>query len=376
MNKRIHLSPPNYDQEVIFPEYRHDSVYDNIKRDIVNFEINIKRYLDTDKEVLALNSGTAALHLALILAGVKKGDYVLCQSMTFVACANPILYLGATPVFVDSEPGTWNICPKTLETAYKATCEKGNIPKAIIVTSLYGMPCEMDVISAFAKANNLKVIEDSAEALGASYKGQQLSTIGDYGVLSFNLNKIITTAGGGMLILNSKQEKEYALYLATQAKENLPYYQHEVLGYNYRLGHLNAALGNIQLKSLNKNLKRRLKNHQFYKNVFQNIEGVILHKEPKDGFLSNHWLSAILVDPSQTGGITREDIRLAFEKDNIESRPLWKPMHMQPLYKQYPYYGGTVCEELFENGLCLPSGSNLTNHDRERIQKSIKNLFR
>ncbi|PPK93272.1 dTDP-4-amino-4,6-dideoxygalactose transaminase [Nonlabens xylanidelens] len=375
MKKRIHLSPPVYEQGVALPMSIDGGVYEAINKDILTFENRIKEYLNTDKEVVALNSGTSSIHMALILAGVQKGDVVFCQSMTFVASANPILYQGAVPVFVDSEVGTWNMSLEFLKEAFYECCKKGKTPKAIIVTSLYGISSNMDAILAFAKAKQIPIIEDSAEALGGSYQGQKLSTIGDYGILSFNLNKIVTTAGGGILVVKTIEEKEKAISLATQAKENLNYYHHETVGYNYRIGHLNAGLGIVQLKKIGSNLKSKKVNFHFYSSLFEDIDGVILHKEPSDDFVSNHWLSAILVDASKTGGITREDIRLALEKDNIESRPLWKPMHMQPLYKDYPYYGNKVCETLFENGLCLPSGSNLTDADRDRISVSIKTLF-
>ncbi|MEO9502915.1 DegT/DnrJ/EryC1/StrS family aminotransferase [Nonlabens ulvanivorans] len=375
MKKRIYLSPPIYGDQTVLSIPSSINVYDDIYKDIDGFEKIVKDYLNTDKQVVALNSGTSAIHMALILAGVEEDDIVLCQSMTFVACANPILYQKAKPVFVGSEESTWNMCPEALELAYLECVKKGKTPKAIIVTSLYGMSSDMDAIGSFARKNSIKLIEDSAEALGGAYRNEKLSTIGDYGILSFNLNKIITTAGGGILVVNSIEEKQKALHLATQAKTNLPYYHHDTLGYNYRLGHINAALGVIQFKELENNLQKRKANHNFYEELFKHMSGIYVHKEPDSHFISNHWLSAILVDPSKTGGITPEDIRLSLEKDNIESRPLWKPMHMQPLYKDYPYYGNKVCETLFENGLCLPSGSNLTDEDRQRITSSIHTIF-
>ncbi|AWH75141.1 pyridoxal phosphate-dependent aminotransferase [Dokdonia sp. Dokd-P16] len=375
MKKRIYLSPPIYGDQTVLSTPSSINVYDDIYKDIDGFEKIVKDYLNTDKQVVALNSGTSAIHMALILAGVEEDDFVLCQSMTFVACANPILYQRAKPVFVGSEESTWNMCPEALELAYLECVKKGKIPKAIIVTSLYGMSSNMDAIGSFARKNSIKLIEDSAEALGGAYRNEKLSTIGDYGILSFNLNKIITTAGGGILVVNSIEEKQKVLHLATQAKTNLPYYHHDTLGYNYRLGHINAALGVLQFKELENNLKKRKANHKFYEELFKHISGIYVHKEPDDHFISNHWLSAILVDPLKTGGITREDIRLFLEKDNIESRPLWKPMHMQPLYKKFSYYGNTLAEKLFNHGLCLPSGSNLSDNDKGRIENVIFNLF-
>lgn len=375
INKRIHLSPPIYEQGVLPPIALHGDIYETISKDILDFETGIKEYLETEKEVVALNSGTSAIHIALILAGVQKGDIVLCQSMTFVACANPILYQGAVPVFIDSEEKTWNMSPKFLKEAYDDCCKKGKTPKAIIVTSLYGMSSDMAAILAFAKAKQIPIVEDSAEALGGSYQGQRLSTLGDYGVLSFNLNKIITTGGGGVLIVNSIKEKEKAIFLATQAKEKRYYYHHKSIGYNYRIGHLNAVLGIIQLKTVKSNLLSRKLIFQFYCSLFEKIEGISMHKEPSEDYLSSHWLTALIVDSSKTGGITREDLRLALKKDNIESRPLWKPMHLQPLFKDSLYYGSTVSENLFNNGLCLPSGSNLTDSDKSRIENVIFNLL-
>lgn len=375
MEKPIYLSPPVYEDRIVISDIQSNDVYENINKVILDFETCVQEFLETKKQVVALNSGTSAIHLALILAGVQKGDLVLCQSMTFVACANPILYQGATPVFVDSEENTWNMSPKFLKEAYFDCCKKGKVPKAIIVTSLYGLSSNMDAILAFAKANNIKVIEDSAEALGSTYQNRKLSTIGDYGILSFNLNKIVTTGGGGLLVVNSLKEKEKAIFLATQAKEKLSYYQHTTLGYNYRMGHLNAALGIIQFNKLKESIEKKILNFNFYNSLFKNIIGVTLHQEPNADYNSNYWLNTVLIDSSKTRGIDREDLRKAFAKANIESRPLWKPMHLQPLYKAFSYYGNTVSEKLFNHGLCLPSGSNLSDHDKGRIENVIFNLF-
>jgi dTDP-4-amino-4,6-dideoxygalactose transaminase len=331
--------------------------------------------LQTDRPVLAVNSGTAAIHLSLILAGVTAGDYVLCQSMTFVASANPIRYIGAIPVFVDSEPHTWNMDISFLKEAFDDLAAQGKTPKAIVLTSIYGMPYDVDAISAFAKANNLRIIDDSAEALGSSYKNRASGTLGDYGVISFNTNKILSTSGGGLLICPDQDTYKRALFLATQAKETYPYYEHKEIGFNYRMGHINALLGLQQLAFIKDRLQAKRAMHTFYSEIFSSITGVTIHKAPNTEYKSNYWLTAILVDPSKTNGITREHLRLALESANIESRPLWKPMHLQPLYADFPYYGGTVCEQLFEQGLCLPSGSNLTNEHRKRIEAAVLKVF-
>ncbi|PQJ18528.1 DegT/DnrJ/EryC1/StrS family aminotransferase [Nonlabens tegetincola] len=340
------------------------------------FEEDLKNYQGENVHVAALSSGTAAIHLALIQAGVGPGDEVLCQSFTFCGTTNPILYLGAIPVMVDSEPETWNICPESLKQAYEDRVKKGKTPKALLSVHLYGMPYKIDEIHAFAKAKQLTVIEDSAEALGSTYKGRKCGTFGDYGILSFNGNKIITTSGGGAMVVPSKERKEKTVFLATQARDNAPHYQHSEVGYNYRMSNISAGIGRGQMQVLDKHISLRRDMHQFYSKLFNQIPGVILLSEPNSDFYSNHWLSAILIDPKKSGGITREDLRLAFEVENIESRPLWKPMHLQPLYHEYPFYGTGVCERLFENGLCLPSGSNLTDSDRSRIEEVVHKLFK
>lgn len=339
------------------------------------FESDLELYQGEDTHVAALSSGTAAIHLALIQAGVGPGDEVICQSFTFCGTTNPVLYLGAIPIMVDSEPETWNICPQSMKTAIEDRIKKGKKPKAILAVHLYGMPYKVDEIHAFAKAHSIPVIEDSAEALGSSYKGRKCGTFGEYGILSFNGNKIITTSGGGAMVCPTKEIKNKTVFLATQARDNAPHYQHSEVGYNYRLSNISAGIGRGQMQVLDKHIALRRGMNQFYQELFEPIEGITVQKEASDEVFSNHWLSAILVDPSKTGGITREDLRLAFEAENIESRPLWKPMHLQPLYKDYPYYGTGVCEQLFENGLCLPSGSNLTDADRDRIAAVVKKMF-
>lgn len=339
------------------------------------FESDLELYQGEDTHVAALSSGTAAIHLALIQAGVGPGDEVICQSFTFCGTTNPVLYLGAIPIMIDSEPETWNICPQSMKTAIEDRIKKGKKPKAILAVHLYGMPYKVDEIHAFAKAHSILVIEDSAEALGSTYKGRKCGTFGEYGILSFNGNKIITTSGGGAMVCPSKEIKDKTVFLATQARDNAPHYQHSEVGYNYRLSNISAGIGRGQMQVLDKHIALRRGMNQFYQELFEPIEGITVQKEASDEVFSNHWLSAIMVDPSKTGGITREDVRLAFEAENIESRPLWKPMHLQPLYKDYLYYGTGVCEQLFENGLCLPSGSNLTDIDRDRIATVVKKMF-
>ncbi|WP_394355192.1 DegT/DnrJ/EryC1/StrS family aminotransferase [Nonlabens antarcticus] len=370
---RIVLSPMIYEEELKLSLGAFNS--NTIAEDISRFEQQCQSILNINRPILALNSGTAAIHLSLLLAGIKKGDHVLCQSMTFVASANPLLYIGAIPVFIDSEKNSWNMDPQLMEEAYQDLKGKGIHVKAIMLTSIYGMPFDYESISAFAKANQLKLIDDSAEALGSSFQNKANGTLGDYGIISFNNNKIITTSGGGLLVCPCQEQYERGLFLATQAKEKQPYYQHEEIGYNYRMGHINALLGLAQLPYLLSRIRSRRAMNAFYQELFKDIAGVTVQVEKTADYYSNHWLSAILVDPSKTGGISREDLRLALEAENIESRPLWKPMHLQPLYEKYPYYGGTVCEELFEQGLCLPSGSNLTDTDRSRIKAAVLKVF-
>lgn len=348
---------------------------------VTGFEIDIENYLSNSKidenlvNVAALSSGTAALHLALILLGVKAGDEVICQSMTFAASANPIMYLGATPVFIDSESDTLNLCPVQLEKAIEDRIAKGNKPKAIIAVHLYGMPYKVDEIQKVADKFEIPIIEDSAEALGSSYKGRKCGTFGEIGILSFNGNKIITTSGGGALIAKNKSIKQKAIFLATQARDDAPHYQHTEIGYNYRLSNISAGIGRGQMEVLDKHVNLRRKMNMFYQEVFSNIKGVTVFSEPSDDYFCNNWLSIISVDKEITGK-SREDLRLFMEGLNIECRPLWKPMHLQPVFKNMPFYGDGLAEELFDTGLCLPSGSNLTNEDRERLSLGINEFFR
>jgi dTDP-4-amino-4,6-dideoxygalactose transaminase len=338
-------------------------------------ESDLENYIGNQCHSGALSSGTAAIHLGLILLGVKAGDEVICQSMTFSASANPILYLGSTPVFIDSETDTWNLCPIALEKAIIDRIEKGNKPKAIIAVHLYGVPYKIEEIRTIADTYEIPIIEDSAEALGSSYKGQKCGTFGDIGVFSFNGNKIITTSGGGAIMTKTKALKDKALFFATQSRDNAPHYQHSEIGYNYRMSNICAGIGRGQMEVLDDHIALRRKMHDFYVDLFKNIQGVRVFTSPNEDYFSNYWLSAIVIEPQLTNGIDREVVRLAFEDENIESRPLWKPMHLQPVFENYPYYGTNVAAILFEKGLCLPSGSNLTEDDKERISSVIFKLF-
>jgi dTDP-4-amino-4,6-dideoxygalactose transaminase len=339
------------------------------------FENDLQDYLGQNCFVGALSSGTAAVHLGLILLGVKAGDEVICQSMTFSASANPILYLGATPVFVDSEIDTWNLCPIALEEAILDRIIKGKKPKVIVAVHLYGVPYKIDEIREISEKYEIPILEDSAEAIGSSYKGQKCGTFGDIGVFSFNGNKVITTSGGGGIITKTKELKEKALFYATQSRDVAPHYQHSEIGYNYRMSNICAGIGRGQMEVLDHHIDLRRKMHAFYVDLFEEIPGISVFTAANKDCFANYWLSSILIEPKLTNGIDREAVRLAFEAENIESRPVWKPMHLQPIFAEYPYYGNNVAESLFEKGLCLPSGSNLTDEDRTRISKAIIRLF-
>lgn len=339
------------------------------------FEEQLENYL-TSGYVSALNSGTAALHLALILLGVQAGDEVLVQTHTHIASANPVVYLGATPVFIDSEIETWNLCPNTLEEAILDRISKGQKPKAIIAVHLYGVPFKVDAIRAISNKYNIPILEDSAEALGSSYKGKKCGTLGDMGIFSFNGNKIITTSAGGALIVNTQKLKSKAIFLATQSRAETPHFEHLEIGYNYRMSNVCAGIGRAQMEVLDSHLQLRRAMHDFYVALFKEISGVTVFEVPSVDYFSNYWLTTLLIDREKANGISPEQLRLALEKENIESRPLWKPMHLQPVFKDYPYYGSGVSETLFETGLCLPSGSNLTDSDRKRIASVVNALFK
>lgn len=326
------------------------------------FEKSIQAYIDNDVHVAALSAGTAAIHLALEILGVSYGDEVICQSLTFSASANPIMYLGAHPIFVDSERDTWNISPQLLEVAIKDRIAKGKKPKAIIAVHLYGMPYMINEIQAIADAYEIPIVEDSAEALGSLYNGIKCGSFGDIGILSFNGNKIITTSGGGALVTKNEAYKNKAIFLATQARDDAPHYQHSHVGYNYRMSNVLAGIGRGQMEVLDDRVAARRANFEFYKASLGHLEEIEFLNEP-ESYFSNRWLSCILTDSYEM----RERIRYALLADDVESRPLWKPMHMQPIFKSAPNYSDGTSEDLFERGLCLPSGSNLTNEDLERV---------
>lgn len=318
----------------------------------------------------ALSSGTAALHLALILHNVEQGDEVICSTFTFSATINAIAYQKATPILVDSEPDTWNMCPATLDIAIKDRIAKGKKPKAGIIVHLYGMPSKMDELLPIFAKYDIPVIEDSAEALGASYKGQKMGTFGKLNVFSFNGNKIITTSGGGALVSHDESLISKSRFLATQARDNAPHYQHSEIGYNYRMSNIVAGIGRGQLEVLDDHIKLRRQINSWYQELLQDFDFIDVFKEPNDDFYSNHWLSCITVKANNRG-IDREKIRIALENENIECRPLWKPMHQQPIFEQYPFYGNGTSDRLFEIGLCLPSGSNLTEQEKDRIKTAL-----
>ncbi len=331
------------------------------------FEKDIENFLGHNSFVAALSSGTAALHLSLILAGVEHGDDVICQSMTFSASVNPVVYLGAKPVFVDSEKNSWNLSPELLEDAIKDRISKGKMPKAIVAVHLYGMPFDFDSIKEISNRYEIPIVEDAAEALGSEYKGRKCGTLGDFSVLSFNGNKIITTSGGGALRVGTEELKKKAVFLATQARDDAPYYQHSEIGYNYRMSNISAGIGRGQMEVLNDRIKARRKNFEYYRQNLADVAGIKFLSETEGSF-SNRWLSCILTESHEK----REEIRLKLLKSEIESRPLWKPMHLQPVFKKYQRYISGVSEDLFNRGLCLPSGSNLSRENLDCVIEKIK----
>lgn len=337
-------------------------------------EENIKTYVGDDSFVAALNTGTSAVHLALIQLEVGRDDLVLCSSFTFTASCNPIVYLGAQPIFIDSEKDTWNMSPKLLEEALFELKNKGQLPKAIVLVHLYGMPAKMDELLAIAVKYGVPLVEDAAEALGSKYKGKAVGTFCDFGVFSFNGNKIITGSCGGALISKSEKDIARTRFLSTQARDDEPHFQHSEIGYNYRMSNVCAGIVRGQLEVLNERVARRREINEMYKIELAAIEGVSFLSEPNEQYYSNHWLTCILIDSEKTEGVSKEDIRLFLENDNVEARPLWKPMHLQPVYKESISYLNGVSDQLFETGLCLPSGSNMTNDDVYRVINLIKEI--
>ena len=371
-SKRIYLSPPDLDgreRELILEAYESNWIT-TLGPQVDAFEREICERTGV-AYAAALSSGTAALHLALILIGVKPGDEVLCSTFTFSASANPITYCGGTPVFIDSEAATWNMDPLLLEEELRA-CKRGKLPRAVIVVDLYGQCADYDPILKVCAEYGVPVIQDAAEALGATYKGKSAGSFGDLGVFSFNGNKIITTSGGGMLVSSKKEDIERARFLATQARDAAPHYQHSHIGYNYRLSNILAAMGRGQLENLDKKIARRKEINNVYRKSLSGIPGLDFMPLAAYGE-SNYWLTCITIDPLQSKS-TREDIRLALEKENIESRPLWKPMHLQPVFQSCRVRGGSVTEKLFAEGLCLPSGSGMTADDQQRIVGIIRKV--
>lgn len=378
MNGRIWLSPPHMGGSE--KKYVKDAFDSNwiapLGPNVDAFEVDLEKYIGNKKHVAVLSSGTAAIHLALILLGVESGDEVICQSFTFSASANPILYLGAKPIFVDSELDTWNICPIELEKAIKNRISLGKKPKVIIAVHLYGNPYKVEKINEIADKYNILILEDSAEALGSTYKGKKCGSFGDIGILSFNGNKIITTSGGGAIVTNSAELKNRAIFYSTQSRDPEIHYQHSKIGYNYRMSNVCAGIGRGQMEVLDNHVKKRRAIHNFYLELFKNIKFVDVFSVSGEEYFSNCWLTAIIINQNNLSKISKDDIINAFQNENIECRPLWKPLHLQPIFSKYPFYGNKNAEHLFKNGLCLPSGSNLTLDERNRISKVIKTVFK
>lgn len=376
MNKKIWLSLAHMggmEQQFIQEAFDTNFVVP-LGPNVDGFEKDLENYIGGNKHIAALSAGTAAIHLGLIQLGVGPGDEVICQSFTFSATANPIKYLGATPVFVDSEPDTWNISPALLEEAIKDRITKtGRSPKAILPVHLYGMPARMNKIMEIAGRYGVPVLEDAAEALGSKYLGQYCGTFGHFACLSFNGNKMITTSGGGALVCSTLEEAAKTKFYATQARDSAPHYQHSQIGYNYRMSNICAGIGRGQMYVLDEHVSRRREINKIYRHLLKDVPGISFLENPSADFESNHWLTCIQVDPAKTG-FSREDIRLKMESENIETRPLWKPMHMQPVFEGCLYYGNGVSEQLFNNGLCLPSSPVLTQTDILRIVNVILSL--
>ncbi len=374
MNKRIWLSLAHmggHEQDFIKEAFDTNWVVP-LGPNVDGFERDLEAFVGERRHVVALCSGTAGLHLGLILLGIKPGDEVICQSFTFAASANPIIYMGARPVFIDSEKDTWNMDPSTLEEAIRDRIAKtGKLPKAIIPVHLYGMPAKMAEINRIASHYGIPILEDAAEAMGSELDGYRCGTLGDLGVFSFNGNKMITTSGGGALICRTKEEAEKAKFYATQARDKAPYYQHSQIGYNYRMSNICAGIGRGQMMVVDDHITRRRTIHGLYKELFKGIEGITVMDKPSPEYDSNFWLTCISIDPELTG-FTNEELRIHLESKDIESRPLWKPMHLQPVYSQFPFYGAGISGDLFNHGLCLPSGSTLNDNDIQRVAETIR----
>jgi dTDP-4-amino-4,6-dideoxygalactose transaminase len=379
-NPKVFLSSPHmsgHEQKYLSEAFNQNWI-GPLGPNVENFEKELSSYTGS-LHVAALNSGTSAMHLALILLGVKSGDTVIAQSFTFAATINPIVYLGAKPILVDSEEETWNMCPALLDSALsdikKRSIRKGSkirMPKAILAVNLYGMPAKWDEILQVSKNFGVPVIEDGAESLGSSYKGVKCGSLGAVGVLSFNGNKIITTSNGGALISNDEGIIRKARFLSTQARDIAPHYEHTQIGYNYRMSNILAGVGRGQMEVLNSRIIARRRNNALYKELLSCIPGVTFQNEPSEDYYSNYWLTAMQVNPTESGGVTQEKLRSMLWDNNIESRPVWKPMHLQPVFKEYQSYSNGNSERYFNNGICLPSGSNLSEEERERVVNIIK----
>lgn len=372
--RRVYLSPPHLEGDEL--EFVHNALASNwiapLGPHVDAFEREVSELVGVPYAA-ALSSGTAAIHLALRLLGVGPGDEVLCSSLTFIASANPIVYQGGQPVFIDSDRATWTIDPDLLCEELRACAARGKLPKAIIVVDLYGQCADYDLIQDACAEYGVPLIEDAAEALGATYKDKMAGSFGDFSIFSFNGNKIITTSGGGMLLSEDKALIDEALFLAAQARERSPHFQHSVIGYNYRMSNVLAAIGRAQLRMLPERLAARERNYNEYKAALGHLPGIEFMPRASYG-RSNCWLTCLLVDP-KVFGATREQLRLALEAENIEARPCWKPMHLQPVFAQCRVRGGAVAQNIFERGLCLPSGSNLRDHDFQRIIAIIQNMY-
>lgn len=377
MNKRIWLSLAHMggkEQDFIKEAFDTNWVVP-LGPNVDGFERDLEHFLGNGMHVAALSAGTAAIHLGLVQLGVTQGDEVICQSFTFSASANPIAYQGAKPVFVGSEPDTWNMSPHYLREAIEdRIAQTGKKPKAIIPVHLYGMPARMDAILAIADEYGIPVLEDAAEALGSAYRGRKCGTFGEFACLSFNGNKMITTSGGGALVCRTAEEAERTKFFATQARDKAPHYQHSHIGYNYRMSNICAGIGRGQMYVLEEHIARRREINQLYRTLLQDVPGIAFHTNPDADFESNYWLTCIVID-SDKAGFTREDLRLRMEQENIETRPLWKPMHLQPVFADCPYYGDNTEGRLFDDGLCLPSGPALTNEDIARVATIIKEMY-
>lgn len=375
MKPKIWLSSPHMGGHEM--KYIEDAFQSNwiapLGPNVTAFENELGEFLNIS-HVAALTSGTAAIHLALIILGIKAGDEVISSSFTFSATVNPIVYLGADPILIDSEKDSWNMSPELLEMAIMDCLKKGKKPKAIIIVHLYGMPAKMEELMDIARRYEIPVIEDAAEALGSKYNGKACGTFGEVGILSFNGNKIITTSGGGALVSTNNEHIKKARFLATQARDNAPYYQHSQIGYNYRMSNVLAGIGRGQLKVLDDRVAKRRSNFDFYFQNLNMIDGISFLKEENHSF-SNRWLTTIIVDPQKTNGLTCKDVQSFMDNENIETRPLWKPMHLQPVFKACKSYTNGVSEQLFNFGLCLPSGSNMSDDDLERVLLQIKKAF-